>query len=63
MLIAAPERLKLCNRMSHVFIPVQTAYNGINFKLDAELLTPTGNFRQLLHVFSTFSSSDLDICL
>jgi hypothetical protein len=37
--------LKPCNRTSHIFIPVQATYNGIDFELDAEVLTPTGDFR------------------
>jgi hypothetical protein len=58
-----PEGLKPCDRTSHIFIPVQAANHGIDFELDAEVSTPTGNFPQLLHVLSTPTSSDLDICL
>jgi hypothetical protein len=58
-----PEGLKPCNRTSHIFIPVQATHNGVDFELDAEVSTLTGNFRQLLHVLSTPASSDLDICL
>jgi hypothetical protein len=37
--------LKPYNRTSHIFIPVPATYNGINFELDIEVSTPTGDFR------------------
>jgi hypothetical protein len=39
------EGLKLCNRTSYIFILVQAIYYGVNFELDAEVSTLTGNFR------------------
>jgi hypothetical protein len=48
---------------SHVLLPIQRAYDSVDFEFDVVFSAPEGNLKQLLNIFAGFASSDLDICI